>query len=91
MTQTHLSIFADFMQVDLTLEEKSAAAVLAAGELAAIKAEQEAGMEVNLTEIAVLLALVNKCRPEGTDEVKYEDIEPLEDEEPPLEENPIPV
>lgn len=73
------------MQVDLTLEEKSAAAVLAAGELAAIKAEQEAGMEVDLSEIAVLLSLVNKCRPEGTEEVKYDQIEALLDDAPPAD------
>lgn len=72
------------MQVDLTLEEKSAAAVLAVGELAAIKAEQVAGIGIDAVEVSLLLSLANKCRPDGTGEITWDDITPLdpEDEEP---------
>lgn len=69
------------MQVDLTLEEKSAAALLAVGELAAIKAEEQAGITIDPHEVAVMLGLCNKCRPDGTGEVTWEEIEPLVDDE----------
>lgn len=74
------------MQVDLTQEEKSAAAVLAAGELAAIKAEELGGVPIDPDEVATLLGLCNKTRPDGTEEVTWEQVTPLdpdeEDEEP---------
>lgn len=69
------------MTIELTPEEAAAVYVLAAGELQAIKAEEELGDVVNENEINVLLSLANKTNPDpGPSPMTWEQIPAMEDE-----------